>query len=314
MIVIGAGLSGLIAANMLGSDVREVWERQSSLPNNHHAILRFRSSIVGDSVNIPFRQVRMIKAAHPWRNPVADALAYSVKVLGSATIRSITTANGEISERYIAPPDLIHQLGARVGSKLRFDRSWDGRRLGPMISTMPMPTLMKIMDYPEYEEVKHFFTYQQGAVIRGRLPNCDAYATLYIPNPEELFYRVSITGDELYIEYSESSRLGELSDHAFARRQVTQALFYLGLLTKPIYIDHVEFEVKQQTYAKINEVPREVRQRFIMWASTERNVYSLGRFATWRPGLLLDDIVNDVRVIRRLYKGDYTPIYQEKLR
>lgn len=313
MIVIGAGLSGLIAANMLGSDVREVWERQTSLPNNHNAILRFRSSIVGDSVNIPFLPVRMMKTAHPWRNPVADALAYSVKVLGSATLRSITTADGEVVERYIAPPDLVHQLGARVGSKLRFDRSWDGRRLGPMVSTMPMPTLMKIMSYPDYEEVKHFFTYRQGAVIRGQLPNCDAYASVYIPNPEELFYRVSITGNELYIEYSETSYLERLSEPAFARKQLTQALFYLGLLGRLVHTDEVKFEVKPQQYAKINEVPKDIRQRFILWAS-ERNVYSLGRFATWRPGLLLDDIVNDVRVIRRLYKGDHTPIYQEKIR
>jgi hypothetical protein len=37
-----------------------------------------------------------------------------------------------------------------------------------------------------------------------------------------------------------------------------------------------------------------------MWATEKFNIYSLGRFATWKPGLLLDDIVGDVNVIRRL--------------
>jgi hypothetical protein len=32
----------------------------------------------------------------------------------------------------------------------------------------------------------------------------------------------------------------------------------------------------------------------MFWASHNFNVYSLGRFATWRAGLLLDDLVNDI--------------------
>jgi hypothetical protein len=59
-------------------------------------------------------------------------------------------------------------------------------------------------------------------------------------------------------------------------------------------------EIKQQTYAKALPIDEAERRRFIMWASEEKGVYSLGRFATWRPNLLLDDVVNDVRVIQRL--------------
>jgi hypothetical protein len=118
----------------------------------------------------------------------------------------------------------------------------------------------------------------------------------------------------LYIEYSNHPRINDLNEPAFAKKQLTQALYYLGLLAHHTYTDQVASPVvKQQQFAKINEVPKDVRQKFILWAS-ERGVYSLGRFATWRPGLLLDDIVNDVRVIRRLIKGDHTPIYQEKVK
>ncbi len=38
----------------------------------------------------------------------------------------------------------------------------------------------------------------------------------------------------------------------------------------------------------------------MMWATDNFNIYSLGRFATWRPGLLLDDLVNDIRVIQKI--------------
>ena len=34
-----------------------------------------------------------------------------------------------------------------------------------------------------------------------------------------------------------------------------------------------------------------LRRRWLYWCSTERGVcYNLGRFATWRPGLLADDL------------------------
>jgi hypothetical protein len=51
---------------------------------------------------------------------------------------------------------------------------------------------------------------------------------------------------------------------------------------------------------KILPIDEDIRRRFIMWASDNFGIYSLGRFATWRPGLQLDDLVNDVRVIQRI--------------
>ena len=59
--VIGAGLAGLLAGNMLRHRDPVIHEVQPSLPNNHSAVLRFRSSAVGDVLNIPFQKVKMIK-------------------------------------------------------------------------------------------------------------------------------------------------------------------------------------------------------------------------------------------------------------
>jgi hypothetical protein len=65
-------------------------------------------------------------------------------------------------------------------------------------------------------------------------------------------------------------------------------------------------EVKPVQYAKVLPIDDRERKRFIMWASENHNIYSLGRFATWRPGLLMDDLVHDVRVIQRIAReGNY---------
>lgn len=43
MLIIGAGMAGLLAANLLHRFNPTVLEKAPSLPNNHAALLRFRS-------------------------------------------------------------------------------------------------------------------------------------------------------------------------------------------------------------------------------------------------------------------------------
>lgn len=304
MIIIGAGLSGLIAANVLRDEVDSIWEAQESLPNNHNAILRFRSDVVSVTTNIPFKEVQVMKAVDSFRNPFADMISYSRKVTGIAQSRSIISANGEMNKRYIAPPDFISRLHSRVHNKVRFSAPWSEKNIGgaPFISTMPMPTLMKAMGY-EYDPGT--FKYRKGFVVRGRLPGFNAYGTVYVPNPNTPIYRVSVTGDEIFIEC-----IGSTKD-----KSQRQALSYLEKGFKIIGCENLGPEkvldpsIKNMVYAKINEVDEQMRNNFILWAS-ERGVYSLGRFATWRPSLLLDDLINDINVIRRLISGDRTPNYQ----
>ena len=66
----------------------------------------------------------------------------------------------------------------------------------PIISTMPMPMLMKILSYDEIIN----FTWTSGATLKAKIQDCDAYVSLLVPDPEYDFSRLSITGDELFIE------------------------------------------------------------------------------------------------------------------
>lgn len=296
-IVIGAGMAGLLAAGMLRDDCARVVEAKNSLPDNHSAVLRFKSSIVGDALNIPFKKVKALKAVHPWKNPLADAMAYSKKTNGSYSIRSITSANGELVERYIAPPDLLKRMLASVKASIGFGvevkRPYFDSLVHPFISTMPMPVLMDLLGWDE----KPDFKFLEGVTISATLKDCDLYCSLYIPDPSLRPYRVSITGDKVMVEVIFDEELKADFEPADSLRYFDQAMKTLGL---PVGEERL-IEFKRQRYMKLLPIEESVRQRFIMWASDTHKVYSLGRFATWRPGLLLDDLVNDVRTIQKIH-------------
>ena len=301
MHIIGAGLAGLLAGAMLRNNLQSICEAQSELPNNHSAVLRFRSPIVGEMLGTPFKKVRTVKASHPWLNPIADAMAYSAKTNGSHTLRSILSADGQSADRYIAPVDLIARTAAILHREISFNIMVDEgvkalAQEAPVISTIPMPALMDVLGWERSSE----FRRREGLNIVGTVPGADAYCSLYVPDPLLPFSRISLTGDQLIIECGEDF-LNEVNaapavDRAhMAQQALLTAIHLMGL-------DGVEmsYEVKSQRYAKILPIDEDERRAFIMWASNHHNIWSLGRFATWRPGLLLDDVVNDVRVIQRL--------------
>jgi hypothetical protein len=295
--IVGAGMAGLLAGNMLKDrhSIR-VLETQKECPNNHSAVLRFRSSIVGDTLGIPFRKVTMIKTSLPWRNPVADSLAYSRKNSGCARSDRSINAGDLVADRFIAPHDLISRMASRL--QIDFGHYWQpSPDNGPVISTLPMPVLMKLLDYPGRTP----FYFISGINIRAEMKNTDAYVSVMVPDPEIPFSRVSITGAEMIVEIPEfnvggfESEQGQLFLGDLALSNAVKAAELLGFPSTDV--GHVS--VKKQQYAKILPIDDEVRREFIYWATHSKNVYSLGRYATWRSKLLLDDLVQDVKLIDR---------------
>ena len=292
MKIIGAGLAGLLAGNMLRHRNPTVIEAQKSLPNNHSAVLRFRSSVVSDALSIPFKKVQMIKDHVRGDNLVADALNYSFKNTGIRRSDRSITAGAIIADRYIAPANLIPLMADRV-DKLILDKQHffaipEKGHWHPVISTLPMPQLMSYLNYPRKDEVQ--FTSSPGSVIKLLLAHCDAYVSLLFPDPRLPFSRVSITGNELTIE------LPGPADHEQSLNNIVQrAAYFFGL--SAMELGHQRPSYHKQKYAKINPIDDDARRDFIFWATDTHGVFSLGRFATWRPGLLLDDLVNDIKLI-----------------
>lgn len=316
MKIIGAGMSGLIAACVLRNGCDKIFEAQDSLPANHSAVLRFKSSIVGDTTNIPFRKVKALKAVVPWMNPIADALSYSKKTNGNYHLRSIVTAKGETVDRYVAPPDFTEQLAAAANCDIEFNHQVRKEDLGnngeQFISTLPMPVLMDLLQYPgprpEFKSIP-------GINVMARIKNCDMYCSLYVPDPNIHPYRISINGDLMIAEVAltdpamrESVRYGSANSNDTIKRVTdewrNEAFAALGIeWPSQETFDH---SFARQQFAKIVPIDERARQKFIVWASEVCGVFSLGRFATWRTNLLLDDTIQDVRIINRLMThGNY---------
>lgn len=304
--IVGAGMAGLLAGRILKNYGHEVIvkEAAASLPNNHSAVLRFRSSQIGDILSAPFKRVRVAKSYVPWMNPVADSMAYSRKTNGIyRSDRSIVSTGHELNDRFIAPPDLISRMAAPLQIKYGEPFKLKGTR-GPIISTIPMPALMDLLEWGERPQ----FGFVHGFNLKAKIRKTEAYCSLYVPNPEYLFNRISITGDELIVEYSFPSATKEevlasygLWDKGVIATELNKALMLLGI--REYYCNDEdsfivgEPELKLQQYSKILPIDEILRREFLHWATDEFNIFSLGRFATWRPGLLLDDLVKDIRLI-----------------
>lgn len=307
LFIAGAGLSGLIAARMLINRAPKVFDAQPVLPNNHAALLRFRSEAVATATNTPFTKVRVLKEVFGSRGPVQDAVAYSLKVTGKLHNRSILSL--EPVDRWIAPPDLIGRLacsahlefGKSLQDHLDEWTSYNGTKLHPIISTLPMGVLMDTM---KWDGPRPEFKSRSGWVVRAQLdPALDSRmsATLYVPHNDRPWYRASITNSDLIVE-----GCGDFpfEDHTVMLRWVAEQAAY-DFSIPPSSV--MGFSLSESPYQKIEAlrgVDLEHARRFIIAMTERHGIYSLGRFATWRPHVLLDDVVQDVRAIERLLDGD----------
>ena len=63
-----------------------------------------------------------------------------------------------------------------------------------------------------------------------------------------------------------------------------------------------QLEAVEQKYGKIAPIDDAQRKRLLFRITHEHGLFSLGRFATWR-NILLDDVVDDIAVIKRLARS-----------
>ncbi len=289
--IIGAGLSGLIAAHAWPSvPIVEA----SAEPTPHRALLRFRSDAVARLTGIEFKQVTVRKglwSRGAFREPtIALANEYSKKVIGRILgDRSIW--NLDAVERWIAPENFQERLLDNVRARVTFNECDDMRGKPPFISTAPMPVALSTLGIKRAR-----FERAAIEVQRYRVPRCDAHQTVYFPDADACLYRASITGDVLIVE---SIGMGTGQLMIAARPFATEIFGAFGInLGDCDPIGRVS-----QEYGKIVSLPDAMRRALMYDLTSKHGLYSLGRFAQWR-NILLDDVVNDIHVIKKLLATD----------
>lgn len=298
MIIIGAGLSGLIAAHAFPR--AKIYEAMPMPQASHAALLRFRSDVVANLVGIEFKKVEVHKgiwSKSTFKQPnIRLANLYSRKVVGHITNRSIW--NLETVNRFIAPENLYEQLVDAVEHRITWDSSVAGfEAFGSeqIISTMPLHEALNTAGI----QSQLLFERAPINVSRWRVRNCDVCQTIYFPDEDTDIYRASLTGSLLTVEsvvrYHESPRV-------IARDPVTpDGLRMICRAFGGIRLDQQLGEV-QQRYGKISAIDDEQRKALLFRLTHEHNVFSIGRFAVWK-NILLDDVVHDIAVVRRLMRS-----------
>lgn len=294
-IIIGAGLSGLIAASLIHD--AHVYEAHKRDHRAHKALLRFRSPAVGDALGIPFRPVTVRKGIFSQGEFVSPSIRlanlYATKVIGKIIDRSIW--NLETTTRYIAPEDLAEQLVDRLGSRVTWEAKIDritglAKPGSSVISTAPMSVNCQLTGM-----IHEPVTFEHAAVRvrRWRIKDCDVHQTVYYPSLDISLYRASITGDLLIAEYVD--RKGAEANNEHTSHLLQSFSLNWGQITP--------LDDTTQRFGKIAPIDEGARRRIIRSLTTQHGLYSLGRFATWR-NILLDDVLNDIYVIKKLVNSD----------
>lgn len=293
MIILGAGLSGLIAAAL--NPQAQIFEAGSKDAQSHRAVLRFRTSAVGDAIGIPFRKIRVNKGIwfdDEFCEPTIQlSNMYSYKVTGGYFDRSIWKLDAV--DRYIAPEDFILRLIEQVGDRV----SWNSPvtelpESRPIISTIPMNRVLDLANVVVAEKPE--FKFSPIRVQRFRIKNADVFQTIYYPSPATAAYRASITGDLLIVE--------SVDDPVYAAVDMDEILRSFGVLLNHAPVKAIDVTHKQ-SYGKIAPIDEQFRRFVVEHLSQKHAIYSLGRFATWR-NILLDDVLQDLNVIKRLMNAD----------
>lgn len=294
--IIGAGLAGMIAAHIFPRE--EIFELRDREHVEHQALLRFRSPAISELTGIPFRAVTVRKGI--WLNgewspaTVAACNMYALKVIGRLADRSIWDI--EPCQRWIPPVDfhtrLCDALEGRVHWKIPVTGSIlkDNPEGAFVISTAPLAIMAEAM-----LGYKGEFLSSPIVTSAAEVPKSDVFQSVYFPAAHHGLYRATLEGERLTLEWTGDTARA-MGDVTSAAREVAAA--FGSEMLEDYTLDSLS-ALHSQKYGKLIPLEGNLRKNLILRLTTGFNIYSLGRFATWR-NVLLDDVVHDAAVIKRL--------------
>jgi len=330
IIILGAGLAGSVAYNALSSMAPVVYEAKSedrSGLNEHHAVMRFRNTDIGKYLGcemVPvcatksvFRDGQLFDVA-----TIADNNEYSLKCYGSLADRSLHSL-GRV-ERYIAcvrpMSGQIVVYDAKVEEVFKIEgvcgmmfssqgdvnlaASENRLRYDICISTLPLPVILRICGINHHMKFK-----SKPITVRTCYLDFESsvHQTVYFPSHEFHAYRATLQNSRLIVEFD--GKLDSPIDSCVVDKETLEVMKIFGLGS----IQSWGSDTKVQPMGKIVPVDDDSRRAAIMELTDMYNIYSLGRYATWRP-LRADHLVNDIAKIQRMINvSEKKKKYYEKL-
>lgn len=302
--IVGAGLAGLLAAHAWPNS--PVYEASPCPSKSHAAVLRFRSEAASQLTGIPFKQVRVRKGI--WFNggfvppDIQLANLYAAKVLGRIRgDRSIWNIASEA--RWIAPPDFYERMVEQVGSRIAFGTRIDfGGLDGRIVSTAPLGVVLNKIGISAPTRIGEA---QPITVVRVNFTGVDAYQTIYFPGDTPM-YRATLEGGTMICELA---GIGYGPESMGVLDAVDMASCAFGIQG----FGRTSLTLQDQQLGKIESLPDDERKALLFKLTSEYGIYSLGRFATWR-NVLLDDVIDDIGVIKRLLATDRYGLRQRAAR
>jgi hypothetical protein len=170
-----------------------------------------------------------------------------------------------------------------------------------IISTAPLPALAEPLAFYAGE-----FTSAPITTSKAELPPaCNVHQTVYFPAPHHGLYRATIAGNRLTCEWT-GDDAQSLGDVDAAAREIADAFGNPDM--HELVIESLP-AMHTQKFGKLLPIEERTRKRLLARLTEEHGIYSLGRFATWR-NVMLDDVVHDIAVIKRLSAAT---VYERKL-
>lgn len=300
-----SGVSILLAGQVMMRHDPVICIKENELVNNHTAVLRFKDDAISKFLNIPFKKVTIDKAimyeGKMFKNSTLRMQnMYSQKVTGNILDRSIRNMESEV--RYIAPDNFFDLLKIGLNIKTECDLTkelFDNPNEEPILSYVKMPQVMDYLGLVEKPEFSFNPVYTLN--IRILSPKVDVYQTIYYPGEED-WYRVSITGNNLIVEFINnpvSSCDPNKAEHVL-----------WGIATDILTYDFgiTKFTLGNPNYnvlpvGKMNPIDESIRRQFICMLTHKYNIFSFGRNGIWKS-IRLDALFDDLMKIDKMIRSD----------
>lgn len=305
--IVGAGLAGIIAESAISKAFTDSkvavfdGKKTKGISDQHKAVMRLHNDSIKEYVNCSLRPIKVQKAVYH-KGVIYDSPnlllnnLYSLKVYDSIGSRSLLQLGSVerylISNIRVSSVNYIRQnvLGIKDSQLLSLHGSSYDYDI--CISTIPMPLLLKLVGKDYEVKFKHRSVFVATFDLNIK---SDVHQTLYFTDPSESIpYRVTIEGNKVIAEF-----LIRMEKEDIDLSLMNKIMMPFGI--NGVYCDEDTVETFEQKMGKIDPIDDNLRRRIMMELTDEFNVYSFGRFATWRP-LRVDQVLEDIKKIIMLIR------------